>query len=60
MRPVLLAGRPNLLCPVPLRIALAQPYTCPYVIALMSVPFGMYLRTSLLATMTYVACECGR
>ena len=33
--------------------------TCPYVIALMSVPFGMYLRTSLLATMTYVACPCG-
>ncbi len=57
--PVSLAGRPNRFCPVPLRIAFAHWNSCPYVSALRSAPLGMYFITSLLATITYVACECG-
>ena len=43
IRPVSLAGSPNLFWPVPFRIALAHANTCAYVSALMSAPFGMYL-----------------
>ena len=59
MRPVSLAGSANLFCPCRWRIVLAHWNSCPYVSALMSAPLGRYLRTSLLATITYVAWECG-
>ena len=51
IRPVSLAGSPNLFCPVRWRMVLAHWNSCPYVSASM-LALGMYLSTSLLATIT--------